>query len=205
MLEEWLRITNGFQTVGPEGVRTVPPTSGTPVAYAARRCACSRRRCAIRGRSSPQVPYGAPDLPALADIGAMTDLREHYARGLSIYQATLDTTPSAGSVNATDAFPAASLPDPRPAAAPVRRALADVVVISPTEDTTPSGSYRLRGSAITGLIEDPAASAALATATPDQAALFDELFRRRAEDATPAPVVAVVPFGPGDPDAPWPV
>ena len=197
MLEEWLRISNGFETVGPAGVRKVPLTSRTPLSYGAALRQLSATVHDPRAELT-QVPYGTPDLPALSRIGAMSDLRLHYERGLSIYQATLDTTPSPGSVNATDAFPASSLP-----ILAQRRLRYAVVspssIVPPSEDASPAGSYRLRGSGITALLVDPVASAALSSITPDAVTLFGELFSRRAEDSTPAPVVAVVPFGPGDP------
>jgi hypothetical protein len=196
MLEEWLRISNGYETVGPEGVRAVPATSRTSTSYgtALRQLAQAVRDPRVE---LTQVPYGTPDLASLARIGAISDLREHYARGLSIYRAALDATPSAGSVNATDVFPAASLPTM------VQRRLRYAVVspasiVPPSEDTTPSGSYRIRGSAIVALVGDQTVSSSVSsTGGPDLTVLYDTLFGRRSADATPAPVVVVVPFGPG--------
>jgi hypothetical protein len=47
------------------------------------------------------------------------------------------------------------------------------------------------------LVTDPEVSAALATTTPDLAALYDELFSHREETRTPRPVIATVALGPG--------
>ncbi len=198
MLEEWLNISGGYSTVGPEGVRNVAPGTPTPAAYAAALRALATTVQDPRAELT-QVPYGAPDLPGLASIGAMSDLGQHYARGISIYRLALEATPSAGTANATDTFPASSL-----GVLASRRITYTVITtgsISPraTETTPHAGLYQLQGTSVRGLAIDSVASAALATSTPDLASLYETLFSRRSGDATPEPVVAVVQLGPGSP------
>ena len=193
MLEDWSRISDGYSTVGPEGIRKVPGASVTSASYASALRAVSG---AVRSSRTEllQVPYAEPDLASLARIGLAGDLADHLAKGLSTYHVAVDATPSAGVSTLGDAFPAATLP------VLVARNVR-YVVVGPSSvgsrDATPSGAYRIKGSSITALVTDPAASSALSTAVVDTSALYDALFAMRSTTSTPSPVVAVVSIGPG--------
>jgi hypothetical protein len=195
MLEEWLRITDGYELVGAGGVSQVSKTSTTSTLYAAGLKSVTGLS-GDRGVELLDVPYSEPDLPALARIGAENDLVEHYARSISTYRLTIEATPSAGTAGGDGLFPAASLP------ILVERGIRHVVVAprsiwNRSGETTLTGAFRIKGSKVVALVSDPELSAHLATTTPDVAAIYDELFSNREETRTPRPVVATVALGPG--------
>ena len=193
ILDEWLRASAGYRVAASSGARDVPAGAPSALAYGS---ALKTVAGLVRDPRVEllDVPYGDPDIPALVNLGAARDLTEHYARALSSYRATIDASPSAGTAALCQAFPEASLP------ILVKRSMTHAILASPSlasTDTTGAGAVHLRGSYVTGLIVDEAASAAMATAAADPALVLDQLFAHRTAEGTPAAVVAVVPLGQG--------
>lgn len=195
MLDEWRRITSGYKVVGPDGVRTVAKSAPVATAYAV---ALQALRAASAGRLELlDVPFADPDLDGLRSIGALSDLKRHYDRALSIYQASLGATPVAGTAVLGDSVPNATVPVLtaerlgfvllRPSALTASRAA-----------TAASGVYVVNGTRLKCLVIDEQAAAILEdpAAKPEQ--LLDHLFSRLTSDtAGSQPVVVTVPVGPG--------
>jgi hypothetical protein len=195
MLDEWRRILSGYEVVRPEGVAKVAKDAPVVTTYAT-------SLDALRGIARDprvevlDVPFADPDLGGLVSIRALDDLKRQYDRGISVYQASLGTTPSAGSAFLGDALPEAALGG-------VRRERIDHVVLKASAigvetSTTSPGLYRLRGSQIRALPIDEKASALAADGPQSTAALLDRIFERMTSDSSGGdPITLAVRLGPG--------
>ncbi|MBA4370885.1 MAG: hypothetical protein C0418_04830 [Coriobacteriaceae bacterium] len=193
MLEEWQRVSEGYETAGAEGIRRVADTEPVPRAYAD---ALARlATAAADGRMELiDVPYADPDLAGLRRIGALPDLGLHYARGTSIYRSALEATPSGGTAVSGDVFPADAIGQ-------LRAHGTSFVVVAPRSlvktKSLVAGPHRLKDTTMTALVCDERLGrlAADREATPTLA--IDRVFDRLASASPTAPVVAVVEVGPG--------
>lgn len=104
LLEEWKRISQGFELVGPEGATQVGAETPVSVAYGA---TLSKLRAAIETGRLELVATGFsdPDLAELVRHGLTADVAEQYRRGLSAQFAALETTPSTGTIPAFGSIP----------------------------------------------------------------------------------------------------
>ena len=78
-LDEWLRISEGYETVGPAGVETVPDDDPSALAYAD---SLETLREAAEGGVLEflDVPFADPDMVGLQVMDGVEDLPEHYSR-----------------------------------------------------------------------------------------------------------------------------
>ncbi len=193
-LDEWLRISEGYETVGPAGVETVPDDDPSALAYAD---SLETLREAAEGGVLEflDVPFADPDMVGLQVMDGVEDLTEHYSRGSSLYQAALGTTPSAGTAVRGDSLPVEAL-------VPLSEHGIEFALLSPDSvrsgDASASpGARRMEETTMTALVIDASISASI-SAGADANGLLDGLFDRLIEsDDGPEPVVALVDVGEG--------
>jgi hypothetical protein len=196
VLDEWLRITEGYETVGPAGVETVDEDDPVATSYAE---ALSTLREAAEADSLEflDVPYSDPDLAGLQVIDGLEDLPEHYLRGSSLYQAALGTTPTAGTAVKGDSIPAEALPLLEGEG--LEFALLAEDAVRGAEASVAPGARGLRDTTMTALVLDASLTASV-TAGADAHGLLDMLFDRLVEDGRGGDPVAVsVEIGEGAP------
>ena len=171
LLTEWRVIAGGY--TASDG-RQIPASHPVAVAYAT---ALNHLKAAIDTRRLELVSlgYSDPDLNDLANQGLGSDIAPQYQAGLSSVFASMETTPSTGTVPAGGRIP--------PGAA---KLLADTgmgyVVVDATSGRSSSavaasGAYRVAGSPLRALLVDTAASRNLSSSEPSAAlhAAFDRL------------------------------
>ncbi len=162
-LEEWKRITSGYNTV--DG-RAVPPTDPTPLAYAA---TLTTLTDAIgTGRLElVSLGYSDPDLTALSAEGLADDTSAQYEAGISAVFASLETTPSTGTVPAGDCVPSTTLP------ALAENGIGYVVTASPCarlgKKAAPTGAYFVDGTRLTAIVTDEPSGAGLSSGETSEA------------------------------------
>ena len=196
MLDEWRRIVSGYQTVGPEGVHDVPKNAPVTSTYAA---ALQSLRGAVSGGRLQllDVPFADPDIEGLRSIRGLDDLKRHFDRGLSIYQASLGATPVAGTAVLGDALPNAAVPTL------VSERIGFVLVkpeaVSPSKGATAApGVYTIGGTKVRCLVIDQQASAILENPASSPEQLLDHLFTRLTSSTLASqPIVIDVRVGPG--------
>lgn len=195
-LDEWTRISQGFLLSEPDvGLVEVDAEEPAPARYAA---ALQLLRDAVAtGRLELlDVPYADPDIAALASAGRLGDLTAHYAKGLSTYLATLETSPTAGTVIADDMLPAAAIAELEERGQRfVVLAPGALVPPDPALDT-PDGVRRLDGSRITALVLNDEIREALEAGATSAAT---HLVFHRAASGSDEAVVALADLGPGRP------
>jgi hypothetical protein len=211
VLEEWRRVSEGYEYVGPEGVETEPPDSeisqdhGTSLSLLSTALETGRVELI-------DVPYSDPDMVGLALTGRLDDLEPQFERGLSAYFSALETTPQPTVATAEGLLPSGAI---RPLQ--VRDTAAAVVTSASVafEGDAPSGAMIAEGSDLALLIVDDRASSALASA--EAGAFAREVFEWHLEAEEGAPIIVEVPLGAGSPlsvteldatvggifDAPW--
>jgi len=191
LLEEWRRVSEGYVLTGPEGETAVPATDPVPLAYAE---ALSTIRQAIDTGRLELTHLGYTD-PSLADLslqGLVKDVTPQYAQGISATFASLETTPSTGTVVAGGCIP------PEVVAALSGEGVAyGVVEASYTRSGTSTaspGAYRVKGAKLVALVADKTAEGALAKGETDTIARV--AFRRRIAGMS-SPLVIRGNLGPG--------
>ena len=192
ILEDWLRASSGYQTVGPEGTTEVLGDDEVPQTYV-RALEAVTTSISEGALELLDVPYAEPDLAGLSAMTALEDLGEHYRHGRSVYQAALTAEPTAGTAMSEDHVPSG-----------VRSVLAerdlDFVLLSQAavssgETSETPGAHPIAGTPSTGLVVDDAACEALTAET--SADLIDHLFDVALSDEATRAVVAQMAFGPG--------
>ncbi len=192
VLDEWMRVSDGYQLVGPEGLTEVDAGEELPRRYSEvlelLRDAVSTGRLELL-----DVPYADPDIDALESTRPIDDLDGHYTRGTSTYLSSLGTTPSAGTALAADKATAATL-------SIVEQRGASYILLGSehlsSEDTTPPGGvYDLDGNTLTGLVINHETSESLAS--EDVSAAVRLLFEHAVSEEATIPTIALVEAGPG--------
>lgn len=158
LLGEWQRASDGYTMT--DG-REVPATDPTAVSYAD---ALELLGQAVRTGRLELLWTGLadPDLAQLASQGLSRDLVPHYEAGLSATYASLETSPSTGTIPAGECIP--------PAAMPALKGLGLGYIITETgcvrsgDTAVGSGSYPISNSGVRALLSDNIASAALSSA-----------------------------------------
>ncbi len=186
MLDEWSRIAGGYQFAGPTGVVDVPADDETPLKY---RATLDVLKAALEtGRLELlDIPYADPDISGLLATRSLQDLGIHYARSMSTYLSTLETSPSVGTAIASDS---------------VNDTVLEVIaerdveyVVSPYgsmrtgEETAAPGPWSVTGTPLTALVSDPEIGALLASA--DTSATLDHVFARAISTDATVPLPAV--------------
>lgn len=163
LLEEWKRISQGYEFAGPEGVASIPASATVPVAYAQTLQLLSS---ALRTGRMELATQGLtdPDLSELSHAEMVADVTPQYAEGVSAVFASIESTPSTGTAPAGGCLP----PE---AAAPVAEAGVGYVVLAPGctrsgSATATTGLYEIEDSELKALVSDPAAGLAIRNAIP---------------------------------------
>jgi len=163
LLGEWQRISDGYTMT--DG-REVPATDPTAISYAETLDLLGQAM--VTGRLELlRSGLADPDLAQLASQGQSRDVAPQYEAGLSTTFASLETSPSTGTVPAGVCVP--------PAAMPTLKGLGLGYVVTDTgcaragDSTVGSGSYPIFNSTMRALLSDPVASSALSSAETTRA------------------------------------
>ncbi|MDZ4168709.1 MAG: DUF6049 family protein [Coriobacteriia bacterium] len=193
LLEEWSRITDGYEFIGPEGVETIPADSPVSKEYAN---ALETLRGALGTGRLELTSLGYSD-PALSDLeaaGLGADVFPQYEQGLSATFAALETTPSTGTVPANGCIPSSAIT--RLAQAGVRYAVVEADCTRTGESTAQPTSYQTQPGGLTVLVADSRLSSAITS--EDTSAAVSAAFARAIDDDAFGPLTAVIELGPGD-------
>jgi len=171
LLSEWRRISGGYTM---NDGREVPASDPVATSYGT---ALGELKTAIdTGRLElVSLGYADPDLNDLGDQGLGGDTSPQYEAGLSAIFASLETTPSTGTVPAGGCVP------PRAvellAGAGVGYVVTDSDCGRAVTGTATSGAYRIPGSPVVALLVDNEASTNLSSSEPSTAVrgAFDRL------------------------------
>jgi len=170
ILEEWDRITTGFDVVGTDGVISFADDSETSVKYAAV-LESLRETLDSDNIDVVDVPYADPDLTGLQLIDGLGDLSTHLKRSYSVYSSVLGIETGPGVCVSSNGLPRAAAPILEDAGA----LFVIAVPCSPTTSLETTGATTIEGTGLRLLQVDTAASAMMAQ--PDSAdMLIDHLF-----------------------------
>lgn len=189
LLSEWRRISQGYELVGPEGTVAVPAGTETPLAYGAALDKISEALATGR-LELVSLGYADPDLSDLTRAALPDDVRAQYRQGLSATFASLETTPSTGTVSAGGCVPAAAaeaLADEKLGYCAVEAGCAK----SGTRGVG-TGAYRGPGE-LAVLVTDPPSAAALASGTVRP--VLTRAFQRQVSGRSPQPFIVVAEVG----------
>ncbi len=192
LLEEWRRISEGYEFVSPEGLERVSADEAVPRAYAD---ALQTIAQAARGGRLELVSTGYAD-PSLSDItaaGMTDDVLPQYEQGLSATFAALETTPSTGTVPAGDCVPGETVA--HLVRAGVRYAVVNATCTRVGDTTATPTSHRSRPGGLTILVADDAVSSALQSG--DTSRVVALAFARATDEKLYGPLVITSRFGPG--------
>ncbi len=195
-VEEWARAADGYETSGPEGVKSFAADSAGAVASAQ----ALERVKGLLGTGRVElldVPYAEPDVAGLAAIGALGDITGQWALTDSTIQSALASEVSSGTAFLGDELPAAALPQ-------LEARHASYVVLAPSSvrsgnATAGTGVYRLGSSDVRALVYDSRPVRAAAENNEDL--FYDALFERALSSEPSAPVVMRFEIGPGTRDS----
>lgn len=154
LLEEWRRISQGYDLAGPEGVISVIASDPVPAAYAE---TLSVLGAALQtGRLElAAMGYSDPNLAELAAHELESDVAPQYAEGTSAVLASIESTPSTGTIPA-DGFVPASM-----SAALTEQGLEYAVIDAAHSrsgsTTATTGLYRVKDEQLKVLVSDPQA------------------------------------------------
>ena len=191
LLREWSRIAGGYELAGPEGTRSVPSSSTVSRTYAATLELLTRALSTGRLELTA-MGFSDPDLAALAAAGLIDDTAEQYDRGLSAVYASLEATPSTGTVPAGGCVPPSAVPELREA--DIGYLVVSTRCVRSNDATVPSGSYRLAAGGPALLVTDDPSGAAFRSRDASRA--VGRAFARTATDS-PGPMVISVDLGAG--------
>lgn len=195
LLEEWLRVSQGYEHVSQDGVIAVEAESPVPRAYAGALEIIAR--AVGTGRLELMtVGYALPDLGASDATDVATDLEAHLSRGQSACLAALETTPAAVLYPGLGLLPAGTFEMLE------GRDLRGCVVAGASLETTPTGgtgAYAVAGAGggLVALLLDAWSSEGLRAG--ETSAVVDAVFTRSISATPTAPVIADVALGPGYP------
>lgn len=192
LLEEWRRISRGYEQAGPAGVTKVPASAPVPREYA--QTLDVLREAIASGRLELlSAGYGDPDPCALRDAGLLGDLGAQLDVGHSAIFSSLELTPSAGY-----APPEGHIPPQSPQLIADKKM--EFVVVSQStlmsgDETASTGVARIQGHDLRALITDDVASHGLASA--EASAVVDRAFERQTSDLPRRPVIVSARLGAG--------
>jgi hypothetical protein len=191
VLDEWRRITSGYEVIGAEGVREVPKNAPVATQYAVA-LAALKRTVADPRVELLDVPFADPDLSGLMSIEAMSDLSLHYDLGEAVYQASIGATPSAGTDVAGGEIPQSAVPSL------MKQRIRHIVVWPSSLDSSPAaGMVTVAHTPMRAVVLDREASAILSDRNQPTQALLDRVFERMTSKAASHPLAMEVRLGPG--------
>ena len=194
LLAEWKRLSGGYTLS--DGT-SVPAESPVARRYADTlthlRAALDTQRLELVG-----LGYADPDLSALVVESLAADIGQQYDAGVSALFASMETTPSTGTVPAGDCAPQGSL------AHLAKQGVAYVVTSESCVDwgkvKAASGAYPVTDSRIGALVTDDRSSRAVSKG--DTSLALRRVFTRLMSGAKPRQPYAIrIDLGPGRPDA----
>ncbi len=158
LLGEWQRISDGYTMT--DG-REVPAADPTVIAYTK---ALELLDQAVSSGRLELLRTGLadPDLAQLAAQGQSRDVVPQYEAGLSATYASLETSPSTGTVPAGTCIPPAAMPALKGLG--LGYVIADIGCARSGDSTVASGSYPISNSSMRALLSDRIASTALSSA-----------------------------------------
>lgn len=192
LLEEWKRISLGYETVGPEGVTAVPATSPVARSYAV---ALTRLSQAIATDRLELMSLGYAD-PNLSDLAAnrlADDTVAQYAAGVSACFAAIEATPSPGTAPAGGCVPNAAID--RLIASDIAYALVRPRCARSGEATVGPGVYRAGDKQLIAVVSDDVAARHVASGDASEVAAAT--FARHTSDEPGRPLPILVELGPG--------
>lgn len=158
LLSEWQRLSDGYTMT--DG-REVPAADPTAIAYA--RALELLDQAVLTGRLELLwTGLADPDLAQLAAQGQSRDVVPHYEAGLSATYASLETSPSTGTIPAGTCIPPAAMPAFKGLG--LGYVIADIGCARSGDSTVGTGSYPISNSTMRALLTDTAASTALSSA-----------------------------------------
>jgi hypothetical protein len=194
LLAEWKRLSGGYTLS--DGT-SVPAESPVARRYAD---TLTRLRAALNTQRLELVSlgYADPDLSTLVDESLAADIGTQYDAGISAVFASMETTPSAGTVPAGDCAPQKSLGHL------AKQGVAYVVTsescVSWDKVKSASGTYPVTDSRISALVTDDKSSRAVSKG--DTTLALRRVFARLMSGAKPRQPFAIrIDLGPGRPDA----
>ena len=187
VLEDWLRISQGYEYVSPEGVKTVSADSKTAGEYLDT-LGLIKSALATERLELIDVPYASPDISGLIEMQRIDDLLPHYERGLSTYLATLEISPSNTTYLAEGYLPSSAVP------VIASRGIDRVVAELDTNDYPP-GAYKTESDPITVLAIDAETSETFAS--KEATSFASSIFTRYADPDFSGPAIVMVDLGPG--------
>lgn len=192
LLGEWRRISSGYTMA--DGTK-VAATDPTPVAYSA---TLELLQAAIATGRLELVAAGLadPDVEQLVAQGRGADIAAQYDEGLSTIHASLETSPSTGTVPAGACVPPSALAAFN--ALDIGYIALDAGCARAGEATPTSGSYTIANSSVRALLIDTAAT--LAASSADTTGALNLIATRQV--VTPKqPVIVQIDLTEGGPDA----
>jgi len=195
LLSEWRRIAEGYELASPEGVEVVPATAPIATEYAATLNLLSTAEQTGR-LELVSMGYADPDLSELSARMLSEDVTPQYAEGLSAVFASLESTPSTGTLPAGQCLPPSAVK--RLVEQDVLYAVVRSVCVRAGEATANPGVYRVRGSKFAVVIADDRGAKAIAEANPR--AFTDVAFERQLSASPTRPFTTLVDLGAGGSD-----
>jgi hypothetical protein len=192
LLDEWTRIATGYDLVGPEGSTSFPADGPTATSYAA--TIRLLKQAVETGRLELTTHgYADPDLSALATHGMIQDVDAHYAKGFSVTQSAVETTPSTGTVPAGGCLP------PEAGSTLARHGVGYVVVEQSCAvfagSAAAPGVYRADGPPLRILVTDD--KLAMGIAAGKESDQIRQAFDRASAAGARGPLVVSCDIGPG--------
>lgn len=191
LLEEWKRISEGYVFSGPEGMVSVAASSSVPLTYAAAIDALGQ--AVDTGRLElVTMGYTDPDLSELSAHGLGTDVTPQYAEGISAVFASLESTPSTGTIPAGGCLPPTAAVDV--AEQGVSYAIVTSECTRSGASTATTGLYSIKGQKLRALVADRRTSARVAQG--EARAVLDTAFTMH-QNKTSMPLVISAEVGAG--------
>jgi hypothetical protein len=194
LLVEWKRLSAGFTLADGTGV-----AADSPVARLYADTLVRLRSAADTGRLElVSLGYSDPDLSTLVRESLATDIKPQYEAGISACFASLETTPSAGTVPAGDCAPQKSLP--YLADQGVSYVVTSESCVTWGKVKPASGSYPVSKERVSALVTDDKGSKA-ASLGDTSVALRGTFARLTATGKPQQPYALRIDLGAGRPDA----
>jgi hypothetical protein len=198
LLDDWRRIMSGYTVIeqGGEGVRRVDKKAPVVNTYSV---ALQALRKTVGGKHAEllDIPFADPDLSGLAQMGALPDLSDHFARSASTYQASLGATPAAGTAVLGDAVSST-------AAGMLARNHINWTLLAPSAvqgktATSATGVYAMPNMRMRAIVLDEAAGRMLENRDTPIEDVLDHVFERLTSPVSGQPLVIPVRLGTGAP------
>jgi len=194
LLAEWKRLSEGYTLAAGTSVPATSPVARSYGDTLARlRAAIDTGRLELVG-----LGFSDPDLSTLVQESLANDIGPQYEAGVSACFASMEATPSTGTVPAGDCAPQKSLP---------YLAKQDIAYVITSESCvdwgktkSASGAYPVANTKITALVTEDRGSKAVAKGDVS-AAVRRSFTRLVAEGKQPQPYALRIDLGPGRPDA----